>query len=78
MRAICFEQINDELPTKVNEEVRKSINTWLPYIIVENINTLTEDGDENRIIVEIQFSTSLNPESSEQIRVDASYTADRG
>ena len=77
LRAICFEQINDELPTKVDEEVRKSINTWLPYIIVESINTLTEDGDENRIIVEIQFSTSLNPESIEQIRVDASYTAER-
>ena len=72
-----FEQIDDELPTKIDTEVRRATNLWLPYIVISEVNTLTEEGDNNKIVVQIKFSTSLDPQTQETISLDASYTAER-
>ena len=74
IRELCFEQIDDELPTRIEEEVRRAVSTWLPYIIVQEVNTLNEEGDENKIFVQVKYSTTLNPDTLESITVDASYT----
>ena len=73
---LCFEQIDDNLPIKIEEEVRRAVSTWLPYIIVREVNTLNEEGDENKIFVQVKYSTILNPSTMESITVDASYTAE--
>lgn len=77
LKKLCFEQINDELPLRVEEEVRDSVSTWLPYINVLEVNTLTEEGDSNKIHVQIKYSTTLNPTTMSQIDLDTSHTADR-
>ena len=77
LRALCFEQIDDELPGKLEEEVKQAVSIWLPYINIQEVNTLTEEQDQNKIHVEIKFSTTLNPQTTESITVDASYTAER-
>ena len=76
IRELCFEQIDDELPNKIEEEVRRTVSTWLPYIIVREVNTLNKEGDENKIFVQVKYSTILNPSTMESITVDASYTAE--
>ena len=77
LREFCFEQINDELPVRLEEEVRQATSTWLPYINIQEVNTLTNEGDSNQIFVEVTFSTTLNPDTSEAITLDAGYTAER-
>ena len=77
IRELCFEQINDELPVKIEEEVKEAVSTWLPYINITEVNTLTEEGDANKIFVEIKYSTTLNPQTMESITLDTSYTAER-
>lgn len=77
LRELCFEQQNDELPVKLEEEVRRATGVWLPYINIQEVNTLTEEGDKNKIFVEVKFSTTLNPQTTESITMDASYTAER-
>ena len=71
MRAICFEQIDDNLPNKVETEVRSAVEIWLPYINIQEVNTLTEEQDQNKIHVEIKFSTTLSPQSKESVTIDA-------
>ena len=34
LRALIFEQMDDELPNRVEEEIRTTIEAWLPYIEV--------------------------------------------
>ena len=75
LRDLCFEPVDDDLPAKVEEEGRKTVTNWLPYIIVREVNTLSEDGDENKIFVQVKYSTTLNPNTLESITVDATYTA---
>ena len=77
MRELCFEQQGDELPVKIEEEVKRAVSNWLPYINIQEVNTLTEEGDKNKIFVEVKFSTTLNPQTMESITMDTSYGASR-
>ena len=60
LRAICFEPIDSDLPEKVESEIRDAVSIWLPYINIINVSTLTEDGDKNKIVVRITYSTALD------------------
>ena len=77
LKELVFEQIDDELPERIEEEVKRAVSVWLPYINIIEIATLTEDGDKNKIFVKIKYSTTLDPESLELITLNASYSADR-
>ena len=71
IRAICFEQIDKNLPVTIEKEVRNAVEIWLPYINIQEVNTLTEDQDQNKIHVEIKFSTTLSPQSKESVTINA-------
>jgi len=75
LRALCFEQIDDDLPVRIEEEVQRATSTWLPYINIQEVNTLTNEGDQNKIFVEIKFTTTLNPQAQQQMTVDTGYSA---
>ena len=77
LRELVFEQIDDNLTVNIQEEIKRSVTTWLPYINLIEINTLTDEGNPNKIFVEIKFSTTLNPLTMSSITVDAGYTAER-
>ena len=77
LRELVFEQIDDELPVKLEEEVKQAVSIWLPYINIQEVATLTEEGDTNKIFVTIKYSTALNTQSLEQITLDVTHTAKR-
>ena len=63
LKELCYEQIDEELPQKIEGEIKKAVGIWLPYITIISVNTLTKDGDTNRILVRIQFNTTLDPQT---------------
>ena len=63
LRALCFEQDDDELPVKIETEIRRATKQWLAYISIEDVQVLTDVADRNKIIVKLTFSTSLNAEA---------------
>ncbi len=67
LRELCFEQLDDDLPDKIEEEVKRAVSVWLSYINIIEIVTLTEEGDKNKIFVRIKYSTTLNPETMQLI-----------
>ena len=75
LRALCFEQIDDDLPVRIEEEVQRATSTWLPYINIQEVNTLTNESDQNKIFVEVKFTTTLNPQAQQQMTVDTGYSA---
>ena len=77
LRQICFEQLDDSLPGRVEDEVRRAVGFWLPYVNIESVETLTEEDNKAKIFVRVTFSTTLNSETLQQIELDASYTAER-
>lgn len=75
LRAICFEPDDNNLPEKLETEVRRAVAQWLPYVNVQEVNTLTDAKDKNQIFVTITYSTTLNADTLESITLDAGYTA---
>jgi len=75
LRELCFEQITDVLSLRIEEEVRRSVSIWLPYISIQEVNILTEEGDKNKIHVQLRYTTVLNPQTQQQITLDTAYTA---
>ena len=73
LRELCFEQIDDTLPQRIEEEVKRAVTKWLPYINLIEVATLTEEGDKNKIFVRVKYSTSLNSQTTQQIELDTSY-----
>ncbi len=77
LRELCFEQLDDTLPQRVEDEVRRAVNFWLPYVNIVEVETLTEQDNKSKIFVRVKFSTTLNSETLQQIELDATYTAER-
>ena len=75
---LCFEQQNDDLPENIEKEVRRAVSEWLGYINIRNVETLAGEGDLNQIYVKIEYSTTLNPDTVNQITIDATSTSTGG
>ena len=70
LKALCFEQDDNELPEKIEVEIKRAVNAWLPYINILSTSILTEEGNANKIYVRINYSTTLNSESLQSITLD--------
>ena len=76
LRELCFEQLDESLPQRVEDEVRRAVNFWLPYVNIVEVETLTQEDNKSKIFVRVKFSTTLNSDTLQQIELDASYTAE--
>ena len=65
LKAICFEQIDDELPLKIENEVRRAVSKWLSHIEIKSGETLTQDGDKSTVFVKIKFIPALSSDEQE-------------
>ena len=70
---ILFEQIIDnELDIRVEQVITEAVNTWLPYLDINEIilDYNDEYKDGNKFGVEIHFSLKSNPKLSESITIN--------
>ena len=67
---LLFEPMTDDLDERVKDEIKPSINTWLPYITIKKINVAHPEGNPNQVNVSIQFGLSFDPTSMEQVSID--------
>ena len=51
LRELCFEPSDADLPEKIEEEVRRATELWLPYINIEEVRTLTDEQDRFRYFI---------------------------
>jgi len=73
LREFIFEQIDDNLPNKIEEEIRRSVNTWLPYVNIISVETLTQDDNKNKIYVKVKYNTTLNSRTTQEVLIDTTY-----
>ena len=74
LRALIFEPDDKNLPIKIEEEGRRATSRWLPYINIQNVQTLSDDGNKNKVFVQVSFSTTLNSDTYQSITLDAGFT----
>ena len=73
LRELIFEQRDENLPNKIEEEVRRAVSRWLPYINISSVETLTNDTNENQIYVKVKYSTTLNRRTEQEVVIDTTY-----
>ena len=73
LRELIFEQIDENLPNKIEEEVRRAVSRWLPYINISSVETLTNDTNKNQIYVKVKYSTTLNRRTEQEVVIDTTY-----
>ena len=66
LKNIVFEQGQD-IPNRIEEAIRSSVDNFLPYINIINVFTIQE---QNQVNVQIEFSVPLNPDTIEILNFD--------
>lgn len=64
LESFLFEQIDNDTQTRIETEIENTIETWLPYVIIEDliVNISDELKDRNTIDISLTFSIVDNPE----------------
>ena len=66
LKNIVFEQGQD-IPNRIEEAIRSSVDNFLPYIDIKNVFTTQE---QNQVNVQVEFSVPLNPDTIEILNFD--------
>ena len=73
LRQYLFEQYDSDIIMKVQNTLMESINYWLPFLLIKNIDvemSKNESGEgKNTMIISVIFSLKKDPDTSESIQV---------
>tara|TARA_B100000214_G_C23818540_1_gene558492 strand:- start:431 stop:847 length:417 start_codon:yes stop_codon:yes gene_type:complete len=67
LKNLLFEQITPQSLSNVEDSIRQSLSTWLPYVRVANLVVVQDDKRPNQVGVSLEYSTTLEPESLDTI-----------
>lgn len=72
LKEFLFENVEvDEMRAKVADRVLSQVETWLPFVTVQNLNVLLTEDDatipENGVKIRIDFILSAKPDLSSRL-----------
>ena len=67
LKILLFEQISPESLSNVENSIRQSLSTWLPYVRVVNVVVVQDDRNPNQVLVSLEYSTTLDPTALDTI-----------
>ena len=62
LHEIIFEPMNEDFTDIMQEAIERSLETWLPYINIKNIDIAVPDYNINRVNISIDFGLSFEPD----------------
>ena len=68
--AVIFEQEGEDIENKVEEAIRSAMSQWLPFIIIDEIETKSSDRNLNVINVSIGFSINVDTTNKSKLSID--------
>ena len=70
LRALLFEQADENIGEKIEDTILESISTWLPYISVEKIDIIEDTSNPNLMKVNLNFYLNYEPSRFNTITLD--------
>ena len=70
LHEILFEPMVEDINEKLQTEIRRAMETWLPYILINDINITYPESNPNHINVSIKFALEFDPASIDQVQID--------
>ena len=62
LHTILFEPMNEDFGDILEDSIKTSMETWLPYINIKNIEITFPDYNINRVNIAIDFGLSFEPD----------------
>ena len=62
LHSILFEPMNEDFSDILEDSIKESLATWLPYINIKNIEITMPDYNINRVNIAIDFGLSFEPD----------------
>jgi hypothetical protein len=69
LHSILFEPMNEDFGDILEESIRSSLEKWLPYINIKNIDVVIPDYNINRVNIAIDFGLSFEPSRFESVSI---------
>ena len=69
LHSILFEPMNEDFSDILEDSIRTSLETWLPYINIKNIEITMPDYNINQVNISIDFGLSFEPDRFETVSV---------
>ena len=67
LRDLLFEQINSETLDGVDNSIRIALDTWLPYVNINDLILVQDESNPNEITITLEYSTTLQPDALDNI-----------
>jgi len=64
---LLFEQITPETLESIDNDIRTSLSTWLPYVVVNDLIVVQNDSNPNEIQINLEYTTEVNPDTLDNI-----------
>ena len=62
LHSILFEPMNEDFSDILKDSIRTSLETWLPYINIKNIEITMPDYNISQVNITIDFGLSFEPD----------------
>ena len=69
LHEILFEPMEEDFTDMMQEAIERSLETWLPYINIKNIEIVIPDYNINRVNIAIDFGLSFEPDRFETVSI---------
>jgi hypothetical protein len=67
LKSLLFEQITPTTLENIENNIRESLSTWLPYVNVNNLVAVQDDRNLNQVLISLEYSTTLEPDALDTI-----------
>mgnify|MGYP003121712726 CR=1 FL=1 len=67
LKNIIFEQIDTQSLDNVDNSIRVALDTWLPYVNINDLIIVQSESNPNEITISLEYSTTLQPDALDNI-----------
>jgi len=67
---VLFEQEGDDIESRVEEVIRSAMSQWLPFIIIDEIETKFSERNRNAVNVSMRFSINIDTTNKSKLSID--------
>lgn len=74
LRGLLFEQIDETTLISIQDSILDSLEVWLPFVEVQDIQVLNNDrrSDLNQVVVKVIFNIKQNPNTTDSVSINFS------
>ena len=76
LRDLLFEQYTEDLEERVREEIQQAMSTWLPYIVISQVDVIQDETNPNQTKVDLDFSLNYEPNRFDSITLNFDATSE--